>query len=244
MSKKCLCCDSIIEKADHYVCSSCYKKIKLLKEEFLPCNEAVLKKEYSRWLRNLNLTRNSSYKNEYQLKVIALAETINDKYRNNRYITNIIDFSNNQTSSNIETIKKSEEEEEREFNEQNKDDDVNLKDYSTYKKCKDGHRVISKSEKIIDDLLTSKGIRHFYDCEIDDNTNYRYDFYLPDYDIYIEHWGYKNKRNYEIRKRNKTEYYKSKKYILVESDEDSIGDENNLIKALRKINPNIFSNKK
>ncbi|MCH5179920.1 MAG: hypothetical protein J1F32_01745 [Erysipelotrichales bacterium] len=243
MGKKCLACNNIIDKANHYVCNDCYKEIRSIKDEYLPLRESTLKKEYSRWLRNLNLTRNPIYKKEYQLKVIAIAEVMNDKYRNNRYITNIIDYSNNQTASNNITIKKDEEIEEQEFNEQNKDPDVDLKNYSTYKKCNDGHRVISKSEKIIDDLLTEKGIRHYYDMEIDDNTNYRYDFYLPDYKIYIEHWGFKDRENYEIRKRNKLEYYKSNDYILVESDEETINDRHNLIKALRKVAPNIFSKK-
>lgn len=240
MGKKCLACNNIIERVDHYVCNDCYKEIKKIKSEYLPLKEATLKKEYSRWLRNLNLTKNPTYKKEYQLKVIAIAEIMNDKYRNNRYITNIIDFSNNQVESNNKTIKKDEEIEENEFNLENKDEDVDLNNYSTYKKCKDGHRVISKSEKIIDDFLTEHKIRHYYDVEIDMNTNYRYDFYLPDYNIYIEHWGYKNRKNYEIRKRNKSEYYKSNGYILVESDEDTICDENNLARALRKVVPNIF----
>lgn len=239
--KKCLSCNNGINKIDHYVCNECYKLIKETKKELVKLEEKELKNEYYRWKRNLYLTKNENYKNEYQKKVIAIAEIYNEKYRKDIFINKIIDFSNNQKQLEMKEIKKSEEEIEDIFTIENKDDEVEIKNYKTWIKCKDGHRVISKSEKIIDDLLTEKGIRHSYDMEIDDNTNFRYDFKLLDYNIYIEHWGYKNRKNYEERKKIKKDYYLRNQYTLLESDEDSIKDTNNLIRELRKINPNIFN---
>lgn len=236
--KKCLCCDNEIEKINHYVCSDCYKRIKEIKMEFIELPSKKLESEYSRWLRNKNMSRDPKYKNEYQLKVIAIAELFKEKYNDDKKIKAVIDFSNKQEIDE-ETTKRNEEVEEEIFNEENKDKDVNLKDYKTYLKCDDGHRVSSKSEKIIDDFLTKKGIRHYYDLVIDDDTNWRYDFYLPDYDIFIEHWGYKTK-NYSERKRVKLAYYNSKGYKLVESEEETIGDTNNLRKALKQVCPDIF----
>jgi len=58
----------------------------------------------------------------------------------------------------------------------------------------DGKEVRSKSERDIANFLVQNKIRYFYEEEAtwvtkDDKTKrYRPDFYLPDYDIYIEHW--------------------------------------------------------
>lgn len=187
------------------------------------------------------LTKGNKYKNEYQKKLIAIAETINDKYKNSKFVNQIIDYSNNQKQIEKEEIKINEEEIEELHNIESKDEDVDLKNYNTWIKCKDGHRVISKSEKIIDDFLHDNKIRHGYDMEIDNNTNYRYDFKLFDYgDVYIEHWGFKDRKNYKERKQLKTEYYKTNNYILIESDEDSIKNPNYLKEALRKAIPDIF----
>lgn len=240
--KKCLCCDNQIEKLNHYVCSICFKEIKTIKKDYELLSKNELKDEYFRWLRNKNFTRNPKYQNDYQMKVVAIAEIFKDKYNDSSKVDKIIDFSNKQ-DSDIEDTKRNEIKEEEFFNEQNKDEKVDLKDINSYYKCKDGHRVISKSEKEIDDFLTSRKIRHYYDLEIDDNTNWRYDFYLPDYDIYIEHWGYKDRKNYLERKNAKKEYYKLNNYKLVESDEDTIKDENNLKKALKELVPDIFKNR-
>ena len=58
---------------------------------------------------------------------------------------------------------------------------------------KDGHIVKSKSEREIDNFLNQYKIRHYYEHElsIDDNPEHSIhpDFYLPDLDVYIEHWG-------------------------------------------------------
>ena len=113
--KKCLCCDNNIEKMNHYVCNECYKKIKELKKEFVLINNKELYKEYYRWLRNKNFTKNTKYKNEYQMKIIAIAEVIKDKYNDDQKIKDIIDHSNSQ-EINIETIKLNEAKEEENFN--------------------------------------------------------------------------------------------------------------------------------
>ena len=65
--------------------------------------------------------------------------------------------------------------------------------------CKDGHRVRSKSEVAIDNYLYDHNIKHAYEkaYPIDNNkdNDLHPDFYLSDYDLYIEHWGYANKDN-------------------------------------------------
>jgi hypothetical protein len=64
--------------------------------------------------------------------------------------------------------------------------------HSKYQKirliCKDGHKVDSISEKIIDEWLFGKGIKHEKNKRYP-NSNRDCDFYLSDYDIWIEYFG-------------------------------------------------------
>jgi hypothetical protein len=64
----------------------------------------------------------------------------------------------------------------------------------------DGVKVKSKSEKMIADCLVTHGIKYEYEKMI--RTWVRGskisfpDFYLPDYDVYIEYWGMPNDEHY------------------------------------------------
>tara|TARA_Y100000310_G_scaffold339280_1_gene431502 strand:- start:10423 stop:11295 length:873 start_codon:yes stop_codon:yes gene_type:complete len=73
--------------------------------------------------------------------------------------------------------------------------------------CKDGHKVLSYPEKRIDDLLSSHGIEHKINERIKD-TRYRYDFYIPELNLYIEYWGIEISESYKARKSKKLEIYK------------------------------------
>lgn len=103
--------------------------------------------------------------------------------------------------------------------------------------CKDGHKVRSKAEREIDNYLYEHNIRHAYEKSypIDDNPNndLHPDFYLPDLDVYIEHWGYKNK-NYEEEKKYKLNIYHKDKINLIETTEEDMKDiETNLTRKLK-----------
>jgi len=241
--KKCLCCNTNINKINHYVCNECFKNVIELKKNFILLTINELKTEYNRWLRNKNITRNSKYKNEYQLKIIAIAEVFKEKYNDSSRINKIIDYSNKNITEEeiIEITKKNEEKTELDFDEHVKDENVILNDIRTYKKCDDGHRVLSIAEMTIDNWLTSKKLYHYYDKEIDDNTFWRYDFYLPEHDIYIEYWGL-NDDEYLIRRKEKESYYKlHKNNRLIGIEYNNLNDLNNyLIRKLTELEPNIF----
>ena len=90
--------------------------------------------------------------------------------------------------------------------------------------CKDGHVVKSKSERNIDDYLFDHHIRHVYekDIRIDEQTHIHPDFYLPDQDAYIEHWGFgKENALYTKQKEFKLDYYRRTKKTLICTYEDS-----------------------
>ena len=81
-------------------------------------------------------------------------------------------------------------------------------------KCLDGHVVRSKGELIIDNHLHRLGIKHIYEDTIRVHGKpIKYDWYLPDYKVYIEYWGFYGKL-YERRKQEKMNLYKKGKLKL------------------------------
>lgn len=74
--------------------------------------------------------------------------------------------------------------------------------------CDDGRKVRSRAEKIINDFFFANKIRVVYEKEVFDTKNgetkiLHPDFYLPDYELYIEYNGLTSKS-----------YLKSKEYTL------------------------------
>ncbi len=67
--------------------------------------------------------------------------------------------------------------------------------------CDDGHPVKSQQEAMIDNYLFGHNIRHIYEkpFPIDGNPEHDLhpDFYLPELDIYIEHFGITGNKKYE-----------------------------------------------
>lgn len=80
----------------------------------------------------------------------------------------------------------------------------------------DGTAVQSKGEKLIADWLNSNKIAYIYDdrFRIAEGDMIRPDFYLPEFDIYIEYWGM-NTPEYNAKRANKIHLYQraSKKLI-------------------------------
>ncbi|TFG23093.1 MAG: hypothetical protein EU532_13785 [Promethearchaeota archaeon] len=82
-------------------------------------------------------------------------------------------------------------------------------------KCTDGHIVRSKAELIIDNYLYNCNISHEYEKAIKVNgKTILYDWYLPEFEIYIEYWGFYGK-NYMKRKEEKIKLYKKGKLKLI-----------------------------
>ena len=96
-------------------------------------------------------------------------------------------------------------------------------------KTQNGMLVRSQQEKIIYDELYSRKIRCeyettvFYKNDKGETKTLHPDFYLPDYDLYIEHWGYENAKDprYKEEKLFKQKIYQSQgKKIAGTSSED------------------------
>lgn len=85
--------------------------------------------------------------------------------------------------------------------------------------CDDGHPVKSQQEAMIDNYLFGHNIRHIYEkpFPIDENSEHDLhpDFYLPELDIYIEHFGITGNKKYEETKEYKLPLYRKAGITLI-----------------------------
>lgn len=93
----------------------------------------------------------------------------------------------------------------------------------------DGHIVKSKSEMIIDNHLYSHNIKHGYELPLilDDENGKKVtlhpDFYIPDKELYIEHWGYgEENKKYTESKEYKIKLYNLNKITVICTTEEDI----------------------
>ena len=80
--------------------------------------------------------------------------------------------------------------------------------------AEDGHLVKSSPELIIDNWLFNNEIQHCYGKSIAD-TNYRYDFFIPSANLYIEYWGLQSVESYKKKTEKKIEIYKKLRFNLL-----------------------------
>ncbi len=99
-------------------------------------------------------------------------------------------------------------------------------------KTANGMYVRSQQEKIIYDELYNRGIRveyeHtiFYKDENDETKPLHPDFFLPDYKLFIEHWGYENTKDkkYIETKKFKEKIYKEQGFKIAGTTSEDIKD--------------------
>ena len=92
-------------------------------------------------------------------------------------------------------------------------------------RCKDGHYVRSKSEKIIDDWQYDNNYLHEYEPIIinkyNPNISYFPDFLLKKENIYIEYWGLDDKK-YTEKMNEKAAYYAKNNIVFIGLHENDI----------------------
>ncbi len=83
-------------------------------------------------------------------------------------------------------------------------------------RAKDGTWVQSDGERLICEVLTAEGIRYRYDerFRILDGYAIRPDFYLPEFDVYIEYWGM-DTADYKIGMLKKQQLYQQQGKRLI-----------------------------
>lgn len=104
-------------------------------------------------------------------------------------------------------------------------------------RCIDGHKVKSEQEVDVDNYLYNHRIVHSYELEI--NEKLHPDFYIPEYDVYIEYWSSANNPDYfEEAAFKLIEYAKKKLTVIGLYREDLINQVN-----IEEIIKNAVSNK-
>ncbi len=88
--------------------------------------------------------------------------------------------------------------------------------YPSNYKCLDGHKCRSLSELIIDNCLYRNGIIHIGEDYIkkEAKRKYKFDWYLPDVNIYLEFFGYSGK-NYHKNRVLKEKFYKKHHLTMI-----------------------------
>jgi hypothetical protein len=101
-------------------------------------------------------------------------------------------------------------------------------------KSPDGHVVRSNAELIIDLWLNYHSIKHEYEPRINTSKkNYIVaDFYLPEYDCYLEYWGLDGDTDYEKRKEIKIKAYKDLNLRLVSIYQEDLKNLDALLKEI------------
>ena len=87
----------------------------------------------------------------------------------------------------------------------------------------DGHRVRSRGEAMIDDWLHHHKILHEYEKKVPVEDFIVCDFYLPEYDVYLEYWGMPGEEA-EKRKQYKLALYEQNKLRIESIGNDDLVD--------------------
>ena len=97
--------------------------------------------------------------------------------------------------------------------------------------------VRSKPELRIANFLFKRGVRYVYEMPISGATP---DFYLPDSNIIIEHWGM-TRSSYLRRRMEKTKMYRARGYLLVETTKADVPVLEKVLELrLLKADPHVF----
>lgn len=89
-------------------------------------------------------------------------------------------------------------------------------------RASDGHMVRSRAEAMIDAWLYENRIVHAYERLVRVDQKMYCDFFLPEYDLYIEFWGLESNPKYKARKEKKLEIYRQNELRLVEIKDEHI----------------------
>ena len=104
---------------------------------------------------------------------------------------------------------------------------ANIRDkWPTPYRTKDGHRVRSRGEQMIDDYLYECGIVHAYEREVKNiKEKVLSDFFIPAKNdgepVYIEYWG-KEDEKYDLRKNEKIDIYRNNNLNLIQLNNEDI----------------------
>ncbi len=88
--------------------------------------------------------------------------------------------------------------------------------------CLDGHKVRSLGELAIDNALYLLSVPHEYEDYINKfKSNFKYDWYLPECNLYIEYFGYWTE-SYKKRRKQKVKFYQQERLKLLQIEPEDL----------------------
>jgi hypothetical protein len=105
--------------------------------------------------------------------------------------------------------------------------------------CEDGDIVKSKSEMVIDNFFFRNNIRHIYEKKI---LGMLCDWYLIDYDIYVEFIGLQNEE-YILKNNKKIKKYNRNGLKVIQIYNYNLRDLNSILEILNKIRRKIYEDR-
>ncbi len=247
---KCIICHEC--SMGNTLCTNCQSRLDMLRNEVpraaTVSYEALSKHYKASMQRVINMTANED-KIYYSTYLLAVADKLNQKYYIDRASKNaysfLKDYSELNFTINEELLKR--------YNLNGEPDaelpapiveiktpQISLKDLAEQKedkaakqqngktfRCNDGDHVRSKAEREIDNFFYANRIWHIYEYRYEHPITKEWaspDFYLPDYNLFIEYFGL-NTPEYIEKREHKIKMYRSDKsirfdYLTYEDDAD------------------------
>lgn len=261
--KTCLICGA---KAKYDLCYNCFVEKNKIKTELEGSTNSLedTKDYYNNLKYNIFKLKKMDYAKTACLKLLALGEVLEQQYGQKGYVQkskNDAEELLKKKKAYLELLKNKKEDEKEEslesetLNDQVKEEQQGTDEILDYRRvypmtyrCKDGHYVRSKAERIIDDILFENQILHVYEKRVVNEENdeqYYPDFYLPfegnpfgkAKGIYIEFFGLEDNEKYMRTEKKKVAYYKSKGFDVIEIRDKNIGNiEDYLQDQIRLVN--------
>lgn len=263
--KLCIICGS---KTKYDLCYNCYVEKNKIKTELEGSTNSLedTKDYYNNLKYNIFKLKKMDYAKTACLKLLAIGEVLEQQYEQKGYIQKAKNDAEDLLAKKKAYIKslKNKKEAETENSTSNQVDERSIliqeeqlgtdeildyrRVYPMRYRCKDGHYVRSKAERIIDDSLFEMQILHVYEKRVvneDNEEEYYPDFYLPfegktfgkEKGIYIEFFGLEDDEKYMKTELKKLNYYKSKKLDVIEVRDKNISCIDEYLEdEIRKIN--------
>lgn len=204
----CLICEKLSNS--EIFCKNCWDRSKVLKNE-LPKDKINTYEKIngykSELMFNIINSEQEFNKKTDSIKLLSIAEILKNKYFEEDAFIDTYEFLKDVHDGNDFIIEK--------YNLKK----LEKKELTLEYKCKDGDIVKSKGEREIDNFLFDNRIWHIYEKQYihpETKKTAKPDFYLPDYNLYIEYFGISNDENYLRSKDYKIKMYQSDKSINFE----------------------------
>lgn len=226
---KCIVCEKDAPKG--YLCLDCYRKKEETKKDLDYLTDLDETKDYFNNLKyNIFKLNRMDYAQNACIKLYAISELLERNFKLKGYIdrgaSSIVDLLKKKKEYILGKKKDEPEDEQPEDSLEVREDLKALrdKDVKDYRKiypmnlhCTDGHYVRSKAEREIDNYFYNNKIRHAYEPKYraKDDKEYYPDFFLPDYEMYIEYFG-KDDEEYLGKADKKIQLYSQDKEVAFE----------------------------